>query len=315
MKNRLNKFLIPTVTFTIENVGATILNKLSKFNIKNVKFNDDILSFDVSLLYRKKIERLIANQTFKVNAYGNAMNIIGFFYSNLAFVGCLVVMIVALFIFDGLVFRVRVEGLLHEEREQVIGFLHDNGVRNLTWKRRHTQDIAIRLSQEFEFIAHSNMVLRGSTLIFNVYRAVIPPGASKTDIKSNHDAVITSMMIMSGIPKVKIGDIVNVGQVLVEAAFQIGVEVGEPDEFGQNTYTPITHPGVAIAEIFGEVSFSMSRVVSNTSEADTNANEIYLELLLEHGFDDGDIRQVFIQSLPDGGYSVEVVIRRIIKLH
>ena len=309
------KFFLPTLTFEIENASSSILNKLSDFNIKNVKTKEDGLVFDVPLIYKRRVEKVLGNQSFIIKRHRNIIDVISFFYSNSIFVGCLVFMIIVLTIMNGLVFRINIQGLEGEEKLQVIQFLRDNGVRNLTWRRSHSRELATQLIQEFDFIVHSNMSARGTTLVFNIYRASTPPGASRTDIISMHDAVITSLIVISGIPRVQIGDIVRVRQVLVEASFQIGVEVGEMDEYGNWTYSPITHPGVAIAQIHGEISFSRSSVTSSENSAMEHAEALYKELILNYGFDENDERDMFITRLDDGTYSTEVVIRRNVILH
>jgi len=258
---------------------------------------------------------MIANHTFTVTPHKSFLDIASFIHSNFALVCCLFIVASSLLVFNGLVFRVRVVGLESHERQQVMTFLSDNGVRRMTWKRSHSNQVATTLVQEFDFIAHASMNISGSSLILNVYRTKMPPGVSTSDLVSLYDAVITHVTVLSGISQVTPGDQVRTGDVLVSAAMQVGVEVGEPDEYGRNTYKPVLAPGTAIAIVRGEVSFSAAIIAATAQEVETLTNQVYISLLLQHGFETSDQRELFKTPLPDGTTSVEVVIRRNVVLH
>jgi len=218
-------------------------------------------------------------------------------------------MIIGIAIFDGFIFRIRIEGVHGDERTQVTNLLQQSGVRPLTRKRSHDKEaLSAHIIQSLNFIAHSVAFVRGNTLHFNLHRAHTPPEGSKNDIVSRHDAIVTELIVLSGFPMVKIGDTVRAGQVIVKAAMQVGTEVGEPDEYGRLTYTPILHPSMAFAIVRGIVSHSRMSILTPDMDKDETVLSLVNQILSEENLGDFDNYDIHTSQIGGGSFVLEVVL-------
>jgi len=160
--------------------------------------------------------------------------------------------------------------------------------------------------ESFDFVAHASHQIRGGRLLINVHAVQIPPVVPTENLVAAHNAVVTEIVVMSGTPRVSVGDAVVAGQVLVEAAFQIGTTVGEMDEYGFFTYAPVMKGTTAVAIVRGRVSDSRSAVVATSDEADATAAQLEEELRGANPHVVFDDMNVFVRTF-DGQFVVEVV--------
>lgn|GEM_PF-1595655 len=310
----LNRFFSPYVTFSVEDCDVNLLNRLREFKLKRINVVGDTLGFCVPLLNKKRVEQILQNRTYTVSEGKSIATTLSFVYTNLSLVICFVVVVGALLVLNNMIFRIQIQGLDRDEGEKLSAFLTENNVRSLTRKSRINDGLATAISSNFDFIAHTSMYIRGNTLVVSVHRTETPPMPSMVDIVSTHNAIITEMMVISGIAQVEIGQAVTAGQVLVAAQLQVGVTQGEPDDWGRPTFTPNTVPGYAMAIIRGRVSDSRAIIVQTEQEKD--AAIVTLKHQIERDNDGINFDEIthFITQLEGGNFAVEVVASRVIDL-
>ena len=311
---KLKSFFAPTVTLRIESPDTNILNRLRVFGIISTKMTQDVLEVTIPLVNKDQAVAILRNQTYSIRTSRNILQPLNFLYKRgflslmLALTLCLVILL------GNLVFRINIEGLEGEEKQKVAAFLSDNGIRTLTPRGRYDDSLSAGITSAFDFISHTVVYVRGNTLVVRVYKTRMPEMRPMTDIISPHNAVITRMMVFSGIPLVKVNDVVMSGQILVQAAFQVAAEPTEPNEMGQMQYNRITHPTHAVALIWGRISHSSSQIVTATHEVEGTKQKLTQQITEKLGTTPAreDIKHFVTQT--QEGILVEVVINEIVQL-
>ncbi|MCL2756275.1 MAG: sporulation protein YqfD [Firmicutes bacterium] len=311
---KIRNFFAPHVTFTIQDCDINLLNRLREFRPKRISFANGTLCLNVPLLYKKRVQQIVRNMTYTITEQKSIVSTFSFLYVNIGLIACFAVMIVALSIFNMFVFRIQIQGIDGQESAELRAFLRDNNVNSFTRKGRVNQGISTKITSNFDFIAHTSTYIRGNTMVISVHRTQTPPLPPMTDLVSSHDAIITEILVLSGIAQVDLGDAVVVGQILVSAALQIGVEPGEPDDWGRPTFTKITVPGYATALIRGRVSHSRTTTIQDQSQKDAASAQLLSQIKSQTNAIEFESVNTFINPLPDGTFSVEVVASKIIDL-
>ena len=93
-----------------------------------------------------------------------------------------------------------------------------------------TQEIQSQLERQLPQIKYVDVRVKGMTLcVFCAQAREAAPadyGGDSGDIVARTDGIITQMLVRAGTPKVKVGDAVTAGQVLVEGVERVGREEG-----------------------------------------------------------------------------------------
>ena len=296
----------PRAIFNIEQCDINLLNRLREYSPRRVSVGDDgSMRLSVPLRFRAQVRWVLRNHTFTVDVPANVVQPLGFMWLNIGFVACMAVMVCALVVMQGFVFRVTVEGVDGKQHAAVMAHLDEIGITGIS-RRGHIRDVGVdmALMERFDFVAHASSSIRGGRLVIGIHVATPPPIVPRQNLVAVRDAVVTEIVVVSGTPRVNVGDVVRAGAVLVEAAFQIGVEVGQMDEFGFFTYRPIMKETTAVAMVRGRVSESRSVVVATQDEVEAAAKELERELRTANP----DIEEinVFGRTL-NGQHVVEVV--------
>jgi len=160
----------------------------------------------------------------------------------------------------------------------------------------------------FDFISHATISGRGTSIFVSIYRTNTPKATSTNDLVSRYDAVVTQINVFGGMAVASVGQPVRAGEVLVRAAFQVGVEVGEPDDWGRPTYTPITQPTTASAVVFGRVSHSRATVVQGEVNIPNATVVLMAQIMNDNNIIDYEATQTFTTPIGDGAYIIEVVV-------
>jgi len=316
---KTTKFFAPHVTFIVQDCNVSTINKLKEFKMYRFKQMDDRVTFSIPLLHKKKAEQVLRNHNYAISTDKSIFDVLNFLHAHYFLIGCLVIALVGLFLLNGLIFRISVEGLEGGETKQVQSFLNEHGVRRLMRKSSIDGNVAVAVTENFSFISHSVIYFRGQTLVIRAYHTHTPDLPPKTDITSQFDAVVTEILVLSGTAAVRVGEVVTVGQVLVCAAYQTGVEVGEMDEYGRFTYIPLYHETHAMGIVKGRVGYAQSTIVAAQELVQGTAARLQRELLTQAGWtnipaDEIDV-QVFAVEHGLGGISVEVVVSRVLQLN
>jgi len=241
--------------FRVYDIDIVVLNRLRSFKLRKIRATNGGFTFYAPLAYKSRLSSILKNYTFTCHDEPSLPKLAEFFNARMALVASICVCLVLFTLLNLFVFRIRVDGLDGDELRQVQTFLNQNRITSNSRKSTvRNANITTQLMTEFDFVAHATAQIRGNTFVINIHRAWMPPIPEMVDIVSLHDAVITQIIVLSGTPMVAIGDAVTIGQILVAATYQTGVEVGEMDEYGRLTYKPIMGQTYAVAIIKGLVA-------------------------------------------------------------
>jgi len=212
------KRLLPgSVKFSVQDEGVNLLNRLRKFDLYDVTVGESGLTFSTPLGNKSAIKQIIGKRTHTAVDSNNIFSVANFLYTRAALVMTAVICLTAFIVLDQFAFRVRLNGLEGTEYSQVSAFLNERGVNRFVPKRvAKDGDLAFELVNRFDFVAHANISVRGSTITVQIHRADNVAGDIQTgDIVSTHDGVIAEIIVFSGTANVQRGDVVTVGEVLV----------------------------------------------------------------------------------------------------
>ena len=122
--------------------------------------------------------------------------------------------------------------------DQLRDFLMERGIHEGTFiKHVNLSELEFELYDAFPEISWNCMQMLGTTLRLSIKEKIVddPLELEGSNIGSNmisaYDAIITEMIVRSGVPKVKIGDQVSEDQVLVEGRYPVMNEDGSVKEW------------------------------------------------------------------------------------
>lgn len=319
LKSKIIRIFRPVVSITTKNPTPQMLNKLREFKIIETKTKGDSVEITLPLVHKKRVISALGKNSYLVKNRLGALLPLSFLYSRATLGIGLCVVFLGVIFFSGMIFRINISGIDGEERAKVAKFLGESGVRTVR-RINPSEELAIAVTNEFDFVAHTSVSRRGNTLNVNVYRAEMPPQFVIRDIVSPREAVITTMAVLSGIGVVRVGDVVTTGQKMVEASFQMGAVPIGPNEVGQMQYDRIVVPAVAAAIIWGRVAESSVKTVATEAEienAKETLKEEILAMITKESRTGAPAREPQITSSvvqTADGFAVEVVITHIITL-
>ena len=199
-----------------------IINKLcEKYCIFNLEKNEKNTSFCCLKKDRKKINKILQRSGFEIKSN----NFVGFFkhlknifsYGIICgiFLSFIFFIISSFFITDILIL-----GNVNYTYQDVIGVLEQNGVKKGATKYSvDTQKLQNDILN-IRYISYASVIIKGNALVVNLKEQLtnleVVNIGEFLPIVSNYDCKITSINLIQGTPNVKVGDIVRIGQVLVE---------------------------------------------------------------------------------------------------
>ncbi len=141
------------------------------------------------------------------------------------FVGGLILAVVFWYLSTWFVWDIEVEGNYHITTNQLEQFLHTQNIK--TGMRKEALDISSlekELRKEFSLITWTSAKLDGTKLVISVKENDAPilsgldleKNITGTDLVSEFEGRIVSMVVRSGVPKVSVGDMVSAGDILVD---------------------------------------------------------------------------------------------------
>ena len=232
------------VIFKIKSLNQEkLLNKLSKdfslFDINRIDKQTTI--FSVKFFDKKNIEKTLLKNNVKIEKVRKMgfLNILFNFFSNFSLIFASIFFVIFLIISNQFVWRYKVFGNEVFSEKEIVTFLKEDFSNKKN--KIDSKEVEKRLLEKFDGLSFVSCIIRGQTLVVNVKEKLLPEEmyGEFAPIKASADAKISSINLVSGTLKVKVGDFVKKGDVLVEP-FVI-------DSSGNKRQVE------ASAEIFGEV--------------------------------------------------------------
>lgn len=199
-----------------------VVNKLIKNNVVlNLKKTENDVVFYVKLIHFKSTINIlkksgIENFSYEFKGFSNI-------FLSLKRVGIITAIIIsfAIYLISNLfVTKIQINGNFLTETNDIIKILNENGVKTSSLKSSINTKLLENKLMEISYISSVSVVTKGTTLIVNVKEKLnnseyVNLGKFEPVI-SLYDAKIVSMNVVQGSPSVKVGDIVKLGDVLVE---------------------------------------------------------------------------------------------------
>lgn len=222
----IKKFFAGEIEFCVQGLPLSCLNKLRFYHITNLRINDDMIIFNVPLVYATTIKKLVNNFEYQIKENYNFFRGINFLFNHLIFVVAILLAGITFLIADMGIYDVRVQCDNANLTPIVYDHLNQLGVKKFMWKSKlQDYDLASDLVGNFDNIAHAHVRIAGNTLVVNLVSATNQTYKVKTNFYAQYDAVIKEITTYSGTPLVTVGDVVKKGDLLVRDAYPDSVVV------------------------------------------------------------------------------------------
>ena len=207
--------------FSISGLNAERkFNALIKGNIQvlNVVRQEKTIFFEVASKHKRAVQNFLKqnNCNFNCEYIGLALVL-----DRLKFkfgLMCGVALFIALLIFSSsVVMQVRITGNKNITNQQIMQVLYQNGVHLCGAKTNYdVEQIGNIIVDNFTEISFSSVIIRGNALVISVKENPAEKKPKYTTLKANCSGVITGLKIRRGTSLVKVGDVVQAGQIIVE---------------------------------------------------------------------------------------------------
>jgi hypothetical protein len=234
----------------------------------DVSHKDDEISFRAPIKHKKKILKSLKNHEFSVKDKFGAINVFKFFIKKPFLVAVMLGIVFCASLLNNLIFNIKIYGASGDREQEVSEYITSLGVKKFGRREKLSNTELLAIENNFAWVAHATSEVRGHTLVINVYEAENNVKPTSYDIHSAENAVISHVNIFSGTVQVKVGDVVQRGDLLVRGVYldKLGVEV----------------PVRAEADIWGIVSFSKSKTFKYDAEIEGIKESLARELITEN---------------------------------
>jgi len=136
-----------------------------------------------------------------------------------------VCLLLGIAVLSNFVWNVEIEGLQTIEEADMRGSLQEEGLEPGLWKSKiKTRDMINRIRLKRDDIAWMGIEIKGTNAVVKVVEADKKPAIldeeEYCDIVADKDAVVVSVEAQNGIPKVKEGDLVKAGTILISGTIE-----------------------------------------------------------------------------------------------
>lgn len=207
--------------FTIKGLNqerglGEISKKITIFNLS--KEQNDISKFEVDYRDRKLAKKLLEEHGFQIISYSS--HGILFKFKSLLFrygiIGGICFAVIFYLLQYNFILQINVLGQPGELKSSILTFVNENLNSRLKFKI-DTESMEDKIKEEFKEVSSVSIAIVGQSLIINYNPSTLPQELEGdfSPIVSNYDAMITEINLTSGTLNVRVGDIVQKGDVLV----------------------------------------------------------------------------------------------------
>lgn len=216
-----------------------------------IRIDSKTIEFDLNDKNLKKIKTLdLSGYDIKLVNIGGIRKLIKTIYFRMGLIIGFVISILLLLFINNRVFNIEIMGLQTIDKLEVENAIKDYGINKFTLMDFNTTDLENYLSESFDFSLVS-IITKGNSLIINVKEELPEVAGTYNSIIAPYNMIINQIKVFSGTSRIRIGDIVYKGDVLVEAY-----------EISNNNRINVD----PCAEIIGETFFSEKYELYNTEE-------------------------------------------------
>jgi len=199
--------------YNIDNLLKTLhLKKITLFNLERTSHNR--VSFEILDKDYKKTKRYIANFKVKetLSKFKQFPQII---LNNIGVIlGCFVGVLFGIFA-SNYTWQIQVYGTKDLSVDEIITVLSENGIKKGKVNHETSQEIEEILLNKYDKIAQVSVIREGTAIIINLSEKLVYEEDEFQPIIAKYSGIIKEINIITGTTNVKVGDYVNIGDVLV----------------------------------------------------------------------------------------------------
>ncbi|MBO5955040.1 MAG: sporulation protein YqfD [Clostridia bacterium] len=186
--------------------------KITLFNVERHEYNK--VSFEILDKDIKKTKRYIAN--FKVKeTLSKAKQLPKLVLANLGVIlGCFVGVLFGIFA-SNYTWQIQIYGMEELKESEIISVLSENGIRKGKINHQTSEEIENILLNHYDRIAQVSVIREGTAIIINLSEKLVYVEGEFEPIKAKYSGIIKEINIITGTTNIKVGDYVNVGDILV----------------------------------------------------------------------------------------------------
>ncbi len=200
--------------------GYDIDNLLKKLYLKKVtllnvtRTSHDKVSFEIKDSDYNKVKRYIAN--FRVvKTLSRVKRLPKFMLANLGIILSVFFGLIFLIFASNYTWQIRIYGIEALSEKEIIGVLSENNIRIGKINHQTSEEIEYILLNNYDRIAQVSVIRKGTSIIINLSEKLVYNEEEFTPICAKYNGIITHINVVTGTVNVKVGDYVNVGDVLV----------------------------------------------------------------------------------------------------
>ena len=199
--------------YNIDNLLNTLyIKKVTLFNV--VKTSSTEVSFEIMDKDSKKVKRYIANYKVKQTLTG-IRKLPKFLLANLGLIlGVFFGFIFMLFV-SNYTWQIKVFGTEELSANDIINVLHSNNIKKGKINFQTSEEIEDILMNNYNRIAQVSVIRVGTAIIINLSEKLIYEEEKFEAITAKYNGIVKEINVVTGTVNVKIGEYVNVGDVLV----------------------------------------------------------------------------------------------------
>jgi len=199
--------------YNIDNLLKILYTKkVVLYNVERLSHNE--VSFEINDKQAKKVKRYITNFKTTQNLTG-FKRLPSFILANLGIV---------LGVFFGSIFylfasqftwQIKVYGTKELSEIQILDVLSDNNIKKGKINLSSKEEIEEILLKNYDRIAQVSVIKQGTAIIINLSEKLVYQESEHLPIRALNNGIITEINIITGTTNVKVGDYVNIGDILV----------------------------------------------------------------------------------------------------
>lgn len=199
-----------------------LFKKLNSQNISIYNYNRPnykTCEFGISLYNFYKLKKQNVFKDYKITVlkcFGLGFFINTFFKNVGMYVGAVLVFAVLILV-SKTTLKINILGLENIKEEQIVELLNSINVKTGKINTVTNEEIEQYLKQNNQNISLVSVVKKGTNIIINIKEKIEKTSQNISPICAPYNLVVNSIEVLQGVAKVKVGDIVKKGDILVEA--------------------------------------------------------------------------------------------------
>lgn len=199
--------------YNIDNLLRLLyLKKVRMYNLK--RNGDKMVTFEIEDRDYRKVKRYIANHKPKITDRF-VKRLPKFVLANLGLVIGVFFGIIFCIFASNYTWQILVYGTEDLRPSDIINVLSDNGVRVGEINHETSADIEDILLKNYDKIAQVSVIRQGTAIIINLSEKLVYDDTIYEPIVARYNGIVTDINIITGTINVKVGDYVNIGDILV----------------------------------------------------------------------------------------------------